>query len=376
MKRLIVQLFIAFPVWLMLGSMTFAMCIWFAPPSRQFEPATNMKVLASRDGNSLTMTVQPQFTGDATDFALVMPFPSEPTVSEAPKNIFRQLENLTNPEIEFDDIIALSSAEGIDQSSTRAAVEVIEERDVGDFSTVTLKADSEEALIEWLTDQGYEIPDGKKATIASYVNQGGYFVALKVNMSKAEVDLRGVLTGELDPISFTFESAATMLPLRLMAGEKSLFTLTIYTLAEELTYIPGAEIQFSKKVTSTHIKDYSSLEEYDAWQKWLVRNVIQFDPSEVEQDLVLQTTVDTLVVVPGEQAVIFNPEQLEAGTGVVISEEGKTIYTEETKEPDTSIDEGSNPLTGATVVILAISNVVLLGILVRKHSPEFGIKKK
>ncbi len=371
MKKFIAQVLLAFPLWLMLGSVSFAMCIWFVPPSRQFAPATNMKSLISREGDEVTMTVQPQFFGNATDFALVMPFPSEPTVAEAPETIFTELEDLTNPEIDFNDGIAFATEDSSIRSESIGEVTIIEERDVGDFSTVSLSATSESALTTWLNNEGYEITDEKQSIISNYVNSDGYFVALKVNMDKADVDEDGFLSGELKPISFKFESGQTMLPLRLMSGDDALITLTVYTLADELTYIPGAEVQFSKKVESDQLQDYPGLQRYDAWQKWLVRNVIQIETDKIQSDVSLLTTTDAKVVVPGEQPLIINPDQLPQGTGIMIRDNGVTTYTVE-KEPEnqqasTTSNDGSS-LTTAVVVILAISNIVLLSIVIANHN--------
>lgn len=123
MKRLIAQTVLAIPIWFGLGGMTLAMCMWFVPPQRQFTPATNMQTLIARTGNQVSMTVQPQFTGTATDFALVMPFPSEPSVSEAPEDIFMQLEEVTNPLIEQPDVIV--SEDSGDTSATEDDIRII-----------------------------------------------------------------------------------------------------------------------------------------------------------------------------------------------------------------------------------------------------------
>lgn len=323
------------------------------------------------------MTVQPQFSGDATDFALVMPFPSEPTVAEAPESIFMELEDLTNPLIEFTDVAAVGLAEADDESRAQEGVTIIEERDVGDFSTVSLSATSESALLTWLDNEGYEVTDEKKEIIGNYVDSDGYFVALKVNMEAAEVDESGFLQGELKPISFVFESSETNIPLQLLAGDNSLVTLTIYTLGDEFTYVPGAEIQFSKKVDASQLKDAPALESYDAWQKWLVRNVIQVETNEIMSDLSLLSTIDTRVVVPGEEPIVLNPDQLPTGTGVIVSNSGRTIYTDETPPvTEKAPEQATNKVTTAMVVILAVSNVVLLTVLIaNKNSVQANRKK-
>ncbi len=377
-SKLLMRGVIGSAAWLFMGSSAVAMCIWFAPPERLFAPATNMKTLIVRDEGEVTMTVQPQFSGDATDFALVMPFPSEPTVIEAPEKIFTQLEDLTNPELAFDDVVALNFAEEAGGDGQRAVdqVRVIEERDVGDFSTVTLSATSDSALITWLNNEGYEIPDAKKETIGKYVDSNGYFAALKVNMDEASVDKKGDLKGELKPLSFVFEADDVMLPLQLMAGDGSLVTLTVYTASDEYTYIPGAEIQFAKKVDASHLKDAPALEKYDVWKKWLVRNVIQVETDEISADLSLLTTTDEKITVPGEQPIVLNPDLLPAETGVLVSDDGLTIYTEEEVAENSKDVEQSSKLTTTMVVLLSVSNVVLLGLLMSNYGSRKSTAKR
>ncbi len=193
-------------------------------------------------------------------------------------------------------------------------------------------------------------------------------------MDAADVDEQGFLQGELKPIRFDYTTGEVMLPLRLMAGDNALLTLTVYTIADDITYIPGAEIQHSKKVDASQLKDTPALETYDAWKKWLVRNVIQVEAAEIESDVRLLSTTDTRIVVPGEEPLILNPDRLEKGTGIVISESGQIIYTKEDEAPvPAQTTSSSSGLTNAAVILLAVSNVVLLTLLITSHNQ--GIKK-
>lgn len=375
MKRVFLRIMAAVPIWLLFGSSAAAMCIWFVPPSRQFAPATNMKTFISREEGEVRMVAQPEFSGNATDFALVMPFPSQPTVAEAPEEIFNELEDLTNPVItQRDDVVILEAADATAVRARDSGVRVIEERDVGDYSTVTLEATSADGLSSWLEENGYEMTGQKRDIVSQYVGENAYFVALKVNMEAAKVDSLGILKGQLKPIEFSFAADNAVLPLRLMAGDNSLVTMTVYTLADTMTYIPGGEIQYSRKVTSSDQKDFATLEKFDAWRKWLVRNVIQVETAEIESDLVLLETRDTVIVVPEEEPIILNPDQLPPGTGILVSENGEVRYSEEPTNNVPTITEESDAVTWTMVVALTISNVILLILFIRQA--EANKKKK
>jgi hypothetical protein len=350
------------------ASSIYAMCIWFVPPQRQFTPATNIQTLLVRDNNDNKLVVQPGFAGTATDFALVMPFPSQPELVEAPEAIFTELEELTNPPITFDDVVPLGAAEN---ASTREKVEVIEVKNIGDYTATTLKADDAEALLDWLKVNGYEFTDSNLDTLNFYVENGtAYYVALKVNIDKANVDKDGYLEGNLRPLQFNFSSDSPTLPLRLMQGNGPLVTLTVYTLARNILYIPGAEVQFSRKITATDIKDHPSFEDYDMRGRWLVRNVVQFDPVEVKSDTDLLTTRQSVVIDAGDRSVVLNPDKLSGDTGLLVSERGEVIYTDEdAKLGILEQDVKTSPTSlWIVTVILGVSNIVLLALLGKDKS--------
>ena len=341
-----------------------AMCIWFIPPERQFTPDDNIKTLLVMENNDNNLVVQPGFSGTATDFALVMPFPSQPELVEPSEDVFTDLENLTNPKFGFDGGAGVSSSDAEDAAGE--GVEVVKQENIGDYTATTLKADSSSELLTWLDDNGYQVTDENRATLDYYVeNKTAFFVALKVNIDKADVDKDGFLKGALRPLQFDFSSNQPTLPLRLMEGEGNLVTLTIYTIAENSLYIPGAEIQFMRKVTATDIKNSPSLEPFSPRSQWLTRNVIQFDPKAVETDIELLTTTQTVVIDSGDPSVVLNPDQLDGKTGLLVSERGEVIYTEDESTPgllDNDIATSSTSLWVVTV-ILGVSNVILLALL-------------
>lgn len=383
MKRLIVLLKaggLSMAFWAVMGSSALAMCVWFAPPGRVFEPANNIKTLIVKNGSDQKFVVQPQFSGDAVDFALVMPFGAQPEIKEAPKRLFERLEDLTNPEQDFfiDDCIDCGPVPLALDSRQESSVEVVEQRDVGEYAATTLRANDADELLQWLNDNGYDVPDSKQRTLNYYVgNDTAYFVALKVNLDEANIGTDGQILGELDPISFEFKSDEAMLPLRLMSDEQSTdrINLVVYAMGDEQLYIPGAELQYAQKLSDRNIRD-AQLDDFANRSDWLVRNNIALEPSEIEVDLTLLTTPEDLVIdAQNEGTIRLNPDLLDDKTGLIspVGPRIKYLTDSSSQNPDSSKSDSNDstdytPALIGLVVFMGVANLLLLGTVLRSKT--------
>ena len=251
---------------------------------------------------------------------------------------------------------------------------MIDQRDVGEYTATTLSATDGGALNEWLEENGYEVTDAKQDILNVYVEDGTqYFVALKVNASNADVDSNGLLRGKLNPIQFSFASDDVMLPLRLMADTSGdIFDLLIYTISDQQLYVPGAEIQFARKVSSRDINDTPSLKDYDIRGMWLTRNSVSLDVSKIEKDLSFLVTPADVVVEAGFASVRVNPDLLDEKTGLIEAETGTIRYVEEddnddAQPPSALEDDRTRPLIVITV-LLGIANILLLNTVLKQRT--------
>lgn len=279
-----------------------------------------------------TLVLQPEFSGTAAEFGMVMPFPNRPVINEAPEDMFDALLEYTTIAFDSHAAIALEDWMLSEGPSLDENVVVIEEKDVGDFKTTVLTAKTAMSLLEWLGNNNFEFKDEDQENFEYYVEKGGYyFVAMKVNMNEADIDENGRINGTLNPIEFVFESEYPMLPFRIMAHDMDPMSFTLYTLGVFPYYVPGADIFFidiiDKPATSTtalmsssvtpdptgvirltsweppisdvtHIpppplSDESRLgaefwDRYEPLDKWLVRMDIGFDPRAIETNLILR----------------------------------------------------------------------------------------
>lgn len=104
-------------------------------------------------------------------------------------------------------------------------VQVIDQKVVGPYETVTLRSTDPNALSEWLDQNGFAQPEASKPIIAFYVNAGFDFIALRLAPGN---DVRS-----MKPIRIVSPTPDAELPLRMMQiGAGAKVGITLYVLAE------------------------------------------------------------------------------------------------------------------------------------------------
>ena len=88
-------------------------------------------------------------------------------------------------------------------------VEVVATATVGPYETVTLRARELGALMTWLADNEYAIPSSAAGSIAPYISEAGYFVALKL--------VKGNDAGDLAPLGLRYAGTRPAVPIQLTA---------------------------------------------------------------------------------------------------------------------------------------------------------------
>lgn len=106
------------------------------------------------------------------------------------------------------------------------SVQVLDRAVVGPYDTVTVRSTEPEALSKWLTDHGFAIPAISAPIIASYVQMGYDFIALRLRPGKEDVR-------SMEPIRIVSPGTDTSLPLRLMQiGAGAKVGITLYVIGE------------------------------------------------------------------------------------------------------------------------------------------------
>src|SRR5688572_5663687 len=150
-----------------------------------------------RDAGEVEMHVQITYSGPSEDFSWIIPVPKVPEIGITTSALFNQLAITTQPTFTLNQVDeghcreggggilrssenALAAPEANDSGGTYGGVTIIDEKPVGPYLTVTLAAETTEALLGWLDANGYDIPAELEPVLAPYVAKDAYFVALQL----------------------------------------------------------------------------------------------------------------------------------------------------------------------------------------------------
>ncbi|HYO74030.1 MAG TPA: DUF2330 domain-containing protein, partial [Archangium sp.] len=178
------------------------------------------RIVFAVNGSSVEAHVQIQYQGEAKKFAWVVPVQAMPKLSVGSAQLFTYLDMVTQPrfQLQWDQscqplfppgTVFSPPPENDASGGGDGGVVVVSREDVGPYATATLTANDAGELREWLTTNGYDIPEAAGEALTPYVGNGYYFVALKLQQDKDVGDLR--------PIVLKSESNRPCVPIRLTA---------------------------------------------------------------------------------------------------------------------------------------------------------------
>jgi len=187
------------------------------------------KVVLTRDGNQTAITMASDYDGDPKEFAVVIPVPTfieRRQIGVVDTRTIDHLDAYTAPRlVEYSDpdpcrpspLVFEATRRGAMPASASAVavlykgVTVEASYDVAEYDVSILSAQESNGLVDWLTDNGYRIPDGAAAVLGSYIKQNMRFFVAKVNLERMK------LAGNhyLRPLQVRYETTKFMVPLRL-----------------------------------------------------------------------------------------------------------------------------------------------------------------
>jgi hypothetical protein len=189
------------------------------------------KVVLTRDGSQTAITMASDYQGEPKEFAVVIPVPTfieRKQIGVVEMKTIDHLDAFTAPRlVEYHDpdpcapqlvarAMPMAAAPGVKTADQLGVVRyrgvtVEASYDVGEYDVLILSAKESDGLVNWLTDNGYRIPQGADAVLGSYIRQNMRFFVAKVNLDRMQV----IGAGYLRPLQVRYETAKFMLPLRL-----------------------------------------------------------------------------------------------------------------------------------------------------------------
>jgi hypothetical protein len=190
------------------------------------------QVVLVRDRDRTVMTMANDFQGDLKEFAVVIPVPTvlrRDQIRVTDKALIDHLDAYSAPrlveyfdsdpcsELTFSEAASMmlrmqvgSAAQ--DARRERALGVTIEAQyTVGEYDILILSAEQSSGLETWLQENGYRIPAGASAVLASYLKQNMRFFVAKVNLTEQSK----LGSSYLRPLQIAYESPKFMLPIRL-----------------------------------------------------------------------------------------------------------------------------------------------------------------
>jgi hypothetical protein len=182
---------------------------------------------------SPTQTVlwdQIHYSGDPTEFAWVLPVRAGARLELSRDEFFAALDASTQPVVTYPyggPGCAVAGCGGAGSAGTMGggSVEVLAQRVVGPYETVTLRSTDPNALVTWLDAHQFELPVSVQPTVEEYVREGFDFIALRLRPQCSERSMQ--------PVRVITPGADPTLPLRMVAaGVGARVGIVLYVLGE------------------------------------------------------------------------------------------------------------------------------------------------
>ena len=222
----------------MLPATSHAACCYFsAKNSDILQPAQKVFITWDPSEKIESFTVQPKFEGNALDFGMVIPTPTQPKLSEMPRDFFKHLaiylimKRRQSPHSELLPVIydsrtrfAFGPAQG--RQTDRAdkdgggipkkkpTIILREVGVVGSLDYKIIEATRADDLFQWLKDNKYSY-SGDEATLNFYIQKKWMFTVMKIDTAQMKRNKDGSFDGEVTPTRFRFLSDKLVYPLKI-----------------------------------------------------------------------------------------------------------------------------------------------------------------
>ena len=213
-----------------------ACCYFSAKNTDILQPAQKVFITWDPSEKVETFTVQPKFEGNALDFGMVIPTPSQPKLHEMPRDFFKHLAIYTimkqrqSPRSQLlpNDFTRFAGRGGAPMARAMNAAKadrdgepekkptviVLEAGVVGSLDYKIIEATRADDLFTWLKDNKYSY-SGDEATLNHYIQKKWLFTVMKIDTMQMKRNKDGTFDGEVTPTRFQFTSEKLVYPLKI-----------------------------------------------------------------------------------------------------------------------------------------------------------------
>jgi MYXO-CTERM domain-containing protein len=209
----------------------------FHPPTETPTVVTDHRMIFSVGTTSSTLWDQIEYSGSPSSFGWVLPIAGTVDVGVSSDRLFTVLDTQTQTVITAPNQncpglpsgCAVATPTGgfgaIVDASAGSNVTVLSRQQVGPYDTAQLAATTPQALENWLSQNGFALPDAVKPMVAQYEAEHFNFLAVKL--------LPGAGVQQMRPIRVTTSGADVALPLRMVAaGTGATVGITLWVVSQ------------------------------------------------------------------------------------------------------------------------------------------------
>jgi hypothetical protein len=224
---------------------------WLPRPAQACIPLPNASGLTDMESRRAVIWIHPQtfdimfqnrYTGNAQDFAWVIPLPGVPTaVGQPSDNFFEDLDRFTSPMFEDRSCTipcpSYNADGGISGEVNIVPPEVTiwGSGKLGDLEYVVISSTTSADLVAWLKAHNYSLPVELEPLVDDYLSKGYTFFAAKIAAGAAQ-------PAAVPVVKFTFDRSKTPIsyPMRISAyNRQTPLPTLLWVIAEDGTYLPS-----------------------------------------------------------------------------------------------------------------------------------------
>lgn len=253
--------------------------------------------LVRHDGETEDILLSFGMRSASDSAALILPLPAQAELDLGDVDTFDELKELTRPKVVRKKVLrgldppVIGGAAPDGAGAPTGGVEVLDEQELGPFTTTQLDSDDASEVADWLEENDYRVRDSIVDATQPYLDEGWIIAAIQLTPgSEAGFD------GDLQPIRATFPTEEMVYPMRLQAEATSEMPLRVYSLADHRMDMDlgtaDPELKFAGSLADTSLDEGSTLAELAEGTPYLTRYDTVIEPEEASTDAIFAAHPD------------------------------------------------------------------------------------
>lgn len=254
--------------------------------------------LVRHDGTTEDILLSFGLQSSSDSAALILPLPAKAELDLADVDTFDRLTHLTKPKVVRKKVLRGLDPpdvgwgqDGAGGAPPEGGVNVLEEQELGPFTTTQLESEDASDLADWLEENDYRVRDNIVDATQPYLDEGWIIAAIQLTPGEG-----AGFRGDLQPVRATFPSEEMVYPMRLQAEASAEMPLRIYTLTEHRMDLElgtaDPELKFAGSLADTSLPQTSTLAELTEDTPYLTRYDTLIAPEQATTDATFTAHAD------------------------------------------------------------------------------------